>query len=358
MNTPLSRPPELIVHIGTGKAGSSSIQAFLHENRQRLGELGLLYPQTPGKPRHTRLGLFVKSTKELERSPAWHKQRQSDPEKFRKAFRRRLFSEIEDSGLPRVLLSDEVLFHRDDRALRRLRRLTDRMAERLRLVVYLRRQDDHLVSRYQQGVKTGSGLRLREWAQEGRSALYDYHARLTTWQRLLRPAEFVVRRFEPGSFVDGSLYQDFLDATRIDVRADDLQDVPKRNESLDAESVEFLRLLNLHRIENEGAAVGRVHGSDLLARLAEASTGPVLTLPAWVLDEFMGQWEEGNELVARRFLQEADGRLFRMPRRTHGTTTEQHLDPARLDHFLSLAELPEHTHAPLRALAEREARNR
>ncbi len=40
----VSRPFDLVLHIGTGKAGSSSIQGFLRENRDHLFEYGLLYP--------------------------------------------------------------------------------------------------------------------------------------------------------------------------------------------------------------------------------------------------------------------------------------------------------------------------
>jgi hypothetical protein len=356
MNTPLSTPTDLIVHIGTGKAGSSSIQAYLHENRERLGELGLLYPKTPGAPRHARVGLFLKSDAQLERSPAWYKQKLSDPTRFRRRFRRRLFSEIEGSGLSRVLLSDEILFHLDARAVRRMRRLTDQMAKSLRLVVYLRRQDDHLVSRYQQGVKTGMVLRLSEWAQRDMSYLYDYHANLRTWHRLLAPDAIVVRRFEAGSFVDGSLYQDFLDAAEIDARAEDLQQITKRNESLDAESVEFLRLFNLYRVENEGANAGLIDNWSEFTRLAEASSGPVLTLPDPLLDRFMERWEGANQAVARRWLGDATGELFHVPRRTHKTTTVQRFDPARVDHFLELLDLPERMGTPLRTLAEREAK--
>jgi hypothetical protein len=356
MNTPLTRPQDLTVHVGTGKAGSSSVQKFLAENRQSLRELGLLYPASPGRSRHDRLGLFVKSAAELERAPAWHKRKRPDQARFRRRFRRRLFSEIEESGLSRVLLSDEILFHRDEPGLRRLRRLTDRVADRLRLVVYLRRQDDHMVSRYQQGVKIGRVLRLRELAQEDLSSLYDYHLRLRTLHRLLAPTELVVRRFERASFVDGSLYQDFLDAVRLDVRADDLKQVPIRNESLDAESVEFLRLVNIYKVEFEGAKVGLINNRGLIRRLAAASSGPVLTLPAHVLDEFMVQWVDTNRAVAREFLGDESGELFRTPRKTSNITTEQRLDPARLDHFLDLCALPDRVHAPLRAVAEREAK--
>jgi uncharacterized protein (DUF1778 family) len=60
--------------------------------------------------------------------------------------------------------------------------------------------------------------------------------------------------------------------------------------------------------------------------------------------------------VAREFLDDETGRLFRAPRKTINTTTEQHLDPARLNHFLALLEIPKEMHAPLRRLAEREAK--
>ena len=356
--SPLSRPLDLVLHIGSGKAGSTSIQFFLRDNRERLGELGLLYPRSPGPARHTQLSLFVKSDAELVSAPEWSRQKQSEPAKFRKAFRRRLFNEIEHSDLSRVLLSDEVLFGSSVAALRRLRRFTDRIAENIRVVVYLRRQDDHMVSRYQQGVKIGWVQRLEEWAREDMSDLYDYHARLRRWEQILGPSELVVRRFESESFVDGSLFQDFLDAAGIKARAGELAPVPNRNDSLDADSVEFLRLLNLYRVENEGATAGLIDNRRLIARLTESSTGPVLTLPTPFLDEFMEQWADANRRVALDMVRDESGQLFRMPRKTRNTTTEQRLDPARLEHFLMLSELPEQMHAPLRALAEREAKPR
>jgi hypothetical protein len=116
--------------------------------------------------------------------------------------------------------------------------------------------------------------------------------------------------------------------------------------------------LNLYRVENEGAFPGLIDNRRLGARLAEVSTGPVLSLSADQLDEFMAQWRESNELVARHFLQDASGHLFRMPRKAGNLTTEQHLDPDRLDHFLTLLDLPERIHAPLREVVEREAKHR
>jgi hypothetical protein len=353
-------PVDLVLHIGTGKTGTSSIQYFLDQNRELLADLGLLYPKSPGTRRHTRLGLYIRPDNMLNETLSWHRQRFSSPTAFRRAFRRRLFNEMSEAGLSRLLFSDEALYGSPNQALRRLKRFTDRIARNVRLVVYLRRQDDHMVSRYQQVVKAAEETRtLQQRTRElEMSATYDYYARLRTWARLVQPDELVVRRFERDAFVDGSLHQDFFDAAGIEARADEMKQVEHVNESLDAEAVELLRILNLLRAEDETTASLVPNNHPLVVRLAAASDGPTLTLPNRFLNRFMARWEESNQAVAREHFGDANGQLFRHSRRTANTTTKQHLDPARLDHFLDLLELPEQVHDPLRALVEREAKVR
>jgi hypothetical protein len=350
---------DLVLHIGTGKTGTTSIQTFLHRNRQELAERRILYPRSPGKMRHVRVSLSVLPDRVLERTPTWHRQGFASSEAFRVAFQRELETEIAEAGLPRVILSDEALYGAPYGALDHLRLLTDRIAATVRLVVYLRRQDDHLVSRYQQLVKAGETRRLVDRVQTiDFSGTYDYRTRLQAWQRAMDPTCFVVRRFERASFTDGSLHQDFLDAAGVAAREDELHPVRQLNESLDAEAVELLRILNLYRVEHEGARVGLIDNRKLVVRLrdaAAAAPGPGLTLPPHLLDEFMAQWEESNRAVARDFLGERDGELFRSPRKDRNTTSEQVLDPARVDHYLRLLELPEELHPQIRRIAVREA---
>ena len=349
------RPVDVVLHIGTGKTGTTSIQVFLRDNRDRLAELGYLYPRTPGATRHARLVLFASPDDEIESYPHWRRQRQSDPTRFRRSFRRRFLTEIEEAGLPRLLLSDEELYKASEPTLRRLGRLTGQIGRSLRVVCYLRRQDEHMVSRYQQGVKIGWTQRLSAWAHEDMSDLYDYAGRLERHRLHLSPDAIVVRPFEQQAFPGGSLRQDFLDAAGVDARADDMVQGADRNPSLDAETVEFLRLLNLHRVETEGATPGLIDNREWIPRLSEVATGPTLTLSDPALDRFMAQWHDTNRRVAEEFLGDPTGELFRQPRSTRDTTTEQRLDPMRLDHFFAVTGLPEHLHAPLRRLAEREA---
>jgi hypothetical protein len=352
--SPLGPPLDLVLHIGTGKTGTSSIQVFMHRNREGLADRGVLYPRSPGRTRHVRLSLSVRADETLSDLPGWRRLGLTSPQDFRRKFHRRLFREIDNSGLAQVVFSDEGLYALPDEAMRNLTRLVEQRAGRLRVVAYLRRQDDHLVSHYQQWVKRGETERLVDRVQQGAySRIHDYAARLRPWRHLIEPTELVVRRFERDSFVDGSLHQDFLDAAHIDVRADDFEQVEPRNESLDADAVEFLRIVNVLR-QADPSLLG-VDNHAMIRPLASVSDGPVLTAPDSVLDEYMSQWEESNRAVAREFLGDESGQLFRSPRRTRHTTTEQRLDPARIDTFVSLLELPAQVHAPLRRLAEREA---
>ncbi|QZY28150.1 hypothetical protein [Nocardioides coralli] len=346
---------DLVLHIGTGKTGTSSLQAFLHQNRDHLVAHGVLYPRAPGSTRHTRFGLYIKPDQALLSTPSWKRAKAATPAEFRRRFERELLAEIADAGTPRVLVSDEALYGMPAAAMRRLRDFAESHGWRSTIVCYLRRQDDHLVSRYQQVVKVGETRRLAERTRAmDLSETYDYHARLDLWEEVLEPASVVVRRFERDSMLGGSLFQDFLDAVGVDAGVDELEPVTERNVSLDAEAVEFLRLLNLHRVEREGAVPGHIDNRQVAARLAEASTGPTLTLPDDLLDEFMSQWEESNRKVATRYLADSSGVLFRSPRKDSGTTSLQRLDPSRVGHLLEVAGVDGDLREPLCRLIDRE----
>ncbi|UMG93047.1 hypothetical protein [Nocardioides sp. TF02-7] len=164
-----------------------------------------------------------------------------------------------------------------------------------------------------------------------------------------------MRPFERARFADGSLLQDFLDAAGLGLRADAFEQPGSQNESLGAEGVEVLRLLNLHHRRNLGQPAWSIAHGPHVRRLLDHGCGPVLTLPPAELDRFMEQWAESNRAVARDVLGDPTGRLFHADRKVDGTTTVQRLEPDRLDHYLALLEIPEEHHAPLRRLAEQEA---
>ena len=199
-------PVDLLLHIGSDKTGTSSIQVFMHRHRDLLAERGWLYPTSPGPIRHVRVSLYTRPDHGLVKTPAWSQQGFDSPDEFRRTFHDELLAELRPWGGGNVLISDEALFGSGNVALDNLRGLTDRIARRVRAVVYLRRQDDRLISRYQQEVKVGETERLTE--RIGRRDLpkhYDYAARLALWTSVMEPEHLEVRRYEPASFVGGSL---------------------------------------------------------------------------------------------------------------------------------------------------------
>lgn len=343
----------LVLHLGAGKTGTSSIQSWFHRNREALSERGVCYPLTPGPARHVRLGFAVRPRADVEASVEWRRSDLGDHRAFRRTFTADLLAEVAAAPDATVVMSDEALYSGDDATLTRLRRLAARISPSVRAVVYLRRQDDHLVSRYQQSVKTGAIERLTDFAKLDHTDAYDYHARLTRIERRLRPGALVVRRFESPRFGPEGLIGDFLDAAALDLDRTGLLDVAPQNESLDAEAVEFLRLYNLFRVRRHGATPGVINNRRLFLRLAVE--GPTLTLPEADLESFMAQWSLTNDRVATDFLGESEGPLFEPRRARTGVTTHQVLPPERLDHYLDLLEIPEKRHAGLRRLVEREA---
>lgn len=217
--------------------------------------------------------------------------------------------------------------------------------------MYLRRQDDHAISLYQQRVKAGETRRLVSWLRNNDDFIYDYGQRLDQIVQALEPTTIVVRRFEHSAFRDGKLEADFLDATGINAAG--LAPVGTKNETMDAATVEFLRLYSLHQLDHAGARPGLMDHRALVRRLGAHFIGPALSLPDATLDQFMATWEGPNRAVAERFLGVPE--LFLTSRRQHVTTDRQVLDPDELEDLMEIAEFPTELRARMRDIAQREA---
>ncbi|KAA1418519.1 hypothetical protein F0U44_08395 [Nocardioides humilatus] len=346
---PPSDKPAVVLHVGSGKTGTTSIQSFFRLNRGALADRGVLYPRSPGRARHLKLALSFRSDDEYDAMPAWHQMRASTPPRFRRRFHRRLLDEVAEAHPHTVVFSDEAIYTLPDAGLERMRDFLAAHFGPVHLIAYVRRQDDHLVSYYQQQVKVGETRRLADFAEEP-GYPYDYQRRLDELRSALQPDSMTVRRFESPRFVDGELEADFLHAAGIDPTG--LQHGRLRNQSLDATSVEFLRLYNLHLVA-QGAAVGVVDHRDLVVQLEGRSTGDQLTLSEAQLDRFMAQWDAPNAAVARAWFDDTE--LFTAARRRSRVTEDQHIDGAHLEELMTVADLSAEVRTAVRTIAERES---
>lgn len=154
-------PPTLFLHVGTHKTGTSTVQTALYANRLRLAEAGVLYPTEgvyctpagwsgpPPEGGHRYLAFSMMGT-----WPPWDRWDVTAPlDECRRSLRGDLERWRRREGRADVVLSSEYWFRDVDP--HRLRALVDGLGYRLRVVVYLRRQDAFL----SRSTSSGSGRR-------------------------------------------------------------------------------------------------------------------------------------------------------------------------------------------------------
>lgn len=302
------------LHIGTGKTGTSTIQKYLAVNRAPLLKHGYYSPTVPGKARHTQLYLYCLRDDRMTKQPSWRRLKQDSPEIFREEFAGSFVSEIKRCKSSKIMLTDEALSGLRPEEVGKLKSLLTPLFENIYVVVYLRRQDEHVVSRYQQTLKTGNILTIEQFMKKKLTGAYDYHRKLKLWAEHFGAEALRPRLFDTQEFVGGSLLDDFRNALDIPDTAR-LTLVANQNESIDADQAEFLRLFNKHALKVEHADADRIR-QRLVDQLARTSLGDKITMREDVLDAFMDRWQASNAAVAREFFDRRDGVLFRSQRRT------------------------------------------
>jgi tetratricopeptide (TPR) repeat protein len=298
--------PEFLVHIGQSKTGTSSIQRVLGGQRAALARLGICYPTSPGWANH---GMLPASLVPLSRlghfNPAlWDG---IGAEARLAQFRRDFAAEM--AGLPAttrlVILSAEQCggLLGDEEEVARLRDLLAPYASRIRVVVYLRRQDQHAASSYSQSLRVAA-IHPPTLPQHGPERLrhYDYRRLLDRWAKVFGEAAMVVRIFDRARLVNGDAVDDFLAlcAAPLAVPADH----PDRQSNLSVTSagIDLMRAMG----ERLKARPEGLTAASLLWRRFSNAVSDALPGRGWQphpaeAAAFLARFAESNEAVRRRW---------------------------------------------------------
>jgi hypothetical protein len=236
-----------VIHIGAIKTGSTTIQRALAGHRADLLAAGVAYAQAPGAENH--LALAVHAVPDAVRDLWQHVAMDGDTDAFRARLEAALASEI--AALPpavrTVIFSNEHCQAKIERReeVERLRALLAPHFAEFRIVLYIRRQDQLVVSAYNEHLKDGGAdrdvfARLRE---EWLSSL-DYAARLALWAEVFGRESVTVRLFSREDFVGGDLLTDFCTAAGIAPLRPTALRLPVQNASLRADAQRVLRWCN------------------------------------------------------------------------------------------------------------------
>lgn len=241
----------LYVHIGTPKTGTSSIQEFMTENREVLEKHGYCYPELLRRDPGTsmkRNGHFLVHEVRKEngkRDAALEKEiRLEGMQQVAECFKR----------VDNVVLSDEAIWRRlSGNAHRNLytnmKAEADRRGYLIKIIVYLRRQDDYLISHWNQAVK--HRIRSTQTADEriwhvvnNEPNTVKYATRLDSMAKVFGKENLIVRRFDPSAWVNGDIIDDFMYCIGLSV-TDEYHPLEKRvNTGLQGNIIEIKRIIN------------------------------------------------------------------------------------------------------------------
>ena len=318
-----------ILHIGTEKTGTTSIQKFLFENRSQLASTGILFPETAGFISNQRLVVFGKKAPEADLAgpnldatdplalARWKEQFVLDHVAEILDFHKHCQRSANDRGSAQnstVIYSAEHLQSRLV-AMDEIRRVADLLRplfDEIQILVYLRRQDKYALSAHSTSVRGGN---QHEFAFEQINAAgpyYNYSLLLKNWSEVFGEESVKVRLFERKRLVGGDVIRDFCDVCDIDMQQGDWVMPETENEALSHTALSILRSFNGlaandPRLQRHSKQQLRGY---LLQQVQTITDDFGRVLPSRASAEmFYERFAEGNEWIADRWL---NGQGFEM----------------------------------------------
>ena len=294
------------LHIGAPKTATSTLQRVLAKNYKALLRQGVLYPRLlrNGDAHHTLVCDLIQAYQGHSMADLWY------GERTRGAAWDDLQREIEQhqGQVDRIVLSSELFFGQTQKLEDMLADIRHRLhGHELKVVVYLRRQDQLYSSFYNQDVKGA-----RQWAfsayqfyQTHQIFRHDYDELLGIWSNAVGRDNILIRPYEAERWVGGDIVRDFCAATGIELAASTELSV---NAGLGPNQLYIKRCLN--RVGYDKGENENVLGL-LLAACPEQPVEHCMYVHRGLYREYRSRWIQVNTRLARDYL---DGEpLFAQP---------------------------------------------
>ena len=292
---------DLILHIGTTKTGSTSIQNVLARSRPELAAQGVMYPRSPGDAQHDLLAYaLMENLAQRERldTALW---RGLTPDVRIAQFREELADEIRSAppGIKRFIISTEFIYIllRKPTEVQAVHDLLRPLFDHIKVVVYLRRQDSHFTSLYTQLLRSGEVVAPDQLKMRARPLHeLDYAKMLDRWVTVFGHDAIEPRLFDPPPGGRFDAVQDFLDLCGVVLP--NAADVPESNSSMAIAGQHLL--IDLGRMIQARDKV-RIVAGPVWKSLTDAVTAAVPGR-GWrpvraAAEKFYAQFKESNETV-------------------------------------------------------------
>lgn len=281
--------PRLILHIGTGKTGTTSIQMALRKNQSALAEQGFHVIECRRVLPHSSRHMF-----------AWN-----DPADAGWAELAAEMKQVAPTGRD-VILSNEGLWRLDEDEIAHLASAFP--GYQPFVLMYVRDQADWIQSSLLQKQKKGrtafdinNPRKVSRWTARRN---LDYLKVCKRFEAVLGQGVMHARLFNRPSFIDGDLLQDFFKTIGVqDTQALDLE-LGEANPSIAAE---FASILSRNRRGEAGSKVRDQHLHDLACRLTANGVGSRYFMTEDEVKAMRAQFSASNAEFARDYMRNATG---------------------------------------------------
>ena len=308
----------LYLHIGTPKTGTSAIQKFLPLNKELLEEQGYCYPDFGyrfpgiGVNRNAHFMVYHKMCGPEEEAEI----RKSEDERFYEGLDK--IKELANT-YPNIILSDENIWNGYWKRKNFWSVLKDALTERgidLKVIVYLRRQDQLIESYWSQQVRETMQKSFQDYVNSDSYNYFklDYYNQLEKIAAVVGKENIIVRVYEKQQYEGNgnTLISDFLKVLglELDDRYESADIVA--NTSLHGSYLEVKRILN-----KMDCFRSKMNWAVKYLRTAQSETENkfgVIKTKYFTYEQqkaFLGKYNEGNTAVAREYMNREDGVLFR-----------------------------------------------
>lgn len=289
--------PTLYLHIGLPKTGTSVLQYALLEKAKFLGKNGLSYPPhklecnniSSGNGREIAEKLIARKYEEFDRE----------------------INRVLENTTQKVVLSSEYFWGLHKEGILEIKK----HSQNIKIIVYLRRQDTLILSRYNQRIKRHHlTVPITSWVPEYAQNSYRnkelcYDKALLNWSEVFGKENLIVRPYEKQQFYNGNIIADFFHhALGLEFTDESRNTEKKVNISYSSDALEYKRFLNLLSVEDAGQI------DCLLQSYSEGNNdGYTNIISPEILRGIYDLYAESNKRTAIEYLGRQDGRLFYDP---------------------------------------------
>ncbi len=292
---------KVVFHIGIHKTGTTAIQHFCSANREKLTSLGVCYPAIHLKYQAHHNVPWALGVRHPDAANAVSAQELAAA----------MLRESSQAHCHTLIVSSEEFRNLESEAIRALKQLF--AGHDVSIVVYLRRQDDFLISKYGQHVRMYtirySGTIYDFYFRHNFVARYNYQDLINRWANVFGTDNMIVQVYERQRFPDGDVIRDFFRLLKIEMPQDVDAVAKSINRTLQPMGLEILRRANQRPLESSKHA-------KLLQMLDQSdfsAYGRYELLTDRNRHDLLGLFRNSNALVARKWLGQGDGALFADP---------------------------------------------